>query len=118
MVIMYADRRTESMNEAIRETDRRRRIQLRYNEEHQIIPASIQKGVASIFESLYERKRLSRSADIHEDESVYVSLDAIDARIDRLEAEMKKAAEDMAFERAADLRDRIRELRRKAVFDF
>ncbi|MGD8252370.1 MAG: excinuclease ABC subunit UvrB [Desulfobacterales bacterium] len=118
MVIMYADRRTESMNEAIRETDRRRRIQLRYNEEHQIVPASIQKGVASIFESLYERKQLSRSAEVHEDETAYVSLDAIDARIDRLEVEMKKAVEDMAFERAADLRDRIRELRRKAVFDF
>jgi excinuclease ABC subunit B len=109
-VLMYADRETDSMRAAIGETDRRRAIQLAYNEEHGITPESIQKGVSDIAEFLSlesptvpgrRRKRAAEFADADELERAIVSL----------EEEMLAAADDLRFEEAARLRDELRELR-------
>jgi excinuclease ABC subunit B len=114
-VLMYADKRTAAMTAAIEETDRRRAIQLAYNEEHGITAATIVKGISDIAEFLQaegktpkgrrrsERKRPKRGE---------LSLSDLEKTIVELEEEMLAAADELRFEYAARLRDEIRELRR------
>lgn len=110
-VIMYADTVTESMRRAISETNRRRKIQMEYNEEHGIVPRTIEKGVRDVIEA-------TRVAEddvkyfTHKEEKE-MSVDDMQKLIDRLSKEMKNAAADLQFERAAELRDKITELKRK-----
>jgi len=113
-VIMYADKETRAMRVAISETDRRRAIQVAYNEEHGITPANIQKGVSDIADFLAVeskvpggRGRRRRSAD---EESM--SAEDLAKTMVELEEEMLAAAEDLRFEYAAKLRDEIKALRR------
>ncbi|MBA3436907.1 MAG: excinuclease ABC subunit UvrB [Actinomycetota bacterium] len=113
-VIMYADKETAAMRVAISETDRRRAIQVAYNEEHGITPANIQKGVSDIADFLAVeskvpggRGRRKRSAD---EESM--SAEQLARTMVELEEEMLVAAEDLRFEYAAKLRDEIKALRR------
>lgn len=104
-VIMYGDKITGSMERAISETNRRRQIQYEYNIEHGITPRSIVKGVRKIIEATL----------VAEDQPAYegkLSRDEIDAIISGLEAAMLKAAESLEFEKAADIRDKIIELRK------
>jgi excinuclease ABC subunit B len=110
-VLMYADRETEAMRAAIRETDRRRAIQLAYNEEHGITPETVRKGISEMSEFLAmedrapkrrRRKRGEEPADPAELEKTIVAL----------EEEMLAAADDLRFEQAARLRDELKELRR------
>ncbi len=107
-VIMYADTITKSMDVAITETNRRREIQEEYNEEHNIIPTTINKSV---------RKRIQNTFVAEENESYDVnkvtefSKDEIEVIIENLNTEMLKAAEELDFERAATLRDQIRNLK-------
>jgi excinuclease ABC subunit B len=116
-VLMYADKETKAMKAAISETDRRREIQLAYNEEHGITAATIVKGISDIAEFLQsdskvpkrgrsrrgtERKRAGKELPENELERMVVEL----------EEEMAVAAEDLRFEYAAQLRDELRELRR------
>jgi excinuclease ABC subunit B len=116
-VLMYADKETKAMKAAIEETDRRREIQLAYNEEHGITAATIVKGISDIAEFLQadskvpkrgrsrrgaERKRAGKELPENELERMVVEL----------EEEMAVAAEDLRFEYAAQLRDELRELRR------
>lgn len=101
-VIMYADELTESMEKAISETNRRRKIQQEYNKEHGITPKTIQKSVrdvikASIIENAETKYNISK------DES-------IEDIISKLTEEMLKCAQEMEFERAAELRDQIKQL--------
>ena len=101
-VIMYADELTESMEKAISETNRRRKIQQEYNKEHGITPKTIQKSVrdvikASIIENAESKYNISK------DES-------IEDIISKLTDEMLKCAQEMEFERAAELRDQIKQL--------
>ena len=101
-VIMYADELTESMEKAISETNRRRKIQMQYNEEHGITPKTIQKSVreaikASIVEEAETKYHIGK------DES-------IEDVINKLTDEMLKYAAEMEFEKAAELRDKIKEL--------
>ena len=101
-VIMYADELTDSMDKAISETNRRRKIQMQYNEEHGIVPQTIKKSVrdtirASIVEETTEKYELGKDA----------SLEDI---INKLTEEMLAHAEKMEFEEAAKLRDQIKEL--------
>ena len=101
-VIMYADELTDSMEKAIHETNRRREIQMKYNEEHGIIPQTIKKSV-----------RDAISAKIVEEASTQYNLDKdtnIQDVINKLTDEMLKHAAAMEFEKAAELRDRIKEL--------
>ena len=108
-VILYADKRTDSINTTIEETDRRRAVQESYNSEHGITPRTVQKRITSLKDSIWEadygtvptRKELARDA---------VPPHELPALIDALRQEMKEAAEALDFERAAELRDRVRDL--------
>ncbi|WP_404284894.1 excinuclease ABC subunit UvrB [Exiguobacterium aurantiacum] len=104
-VILFADKMTDSMTRAIEETDRRRSIQQAYNEEHGITPQTIRKEVRGVIR-----------ATVDAEEDVLESLSSMkpaerEAAIAKLEEEMKQAARDLQFERAAELRDLILELK-------
>jgi excinuclease ABC subunit B len=113
-VIMYADRVTDSMHRAISETNRRRRIQTEYNEEHGITPVGIQKDVRSLSDRLHAAEAQGEQeggglaiAAMPRDEIMRIVKD--------LEAQMKRASRELEFEKAAQLRDQIVELRRALV---
>ena len=103
-VIMYADSETGSMKRAIAETNRRRKIQKAYNEKHGITPKTIVKDIRAPIEitSKKEAEKLEKSKKLSKDEKKKL--------IDKLTADMKRAAKDLDFETAAILRDRIRRL--------
>jgi excinuclease ABC subunit B len=113
-VIMYADKETAAMKAALDETERRRAIQLKYNEDHGITAASIVKGISDIAEFLQSDsktpKKGRRSRKKLDTEAMTTS--ELEKTIIELEEEMLAAAEDLRFEYAARLRDEIRELRR------
>jgi excinuclease ABC subunit B len=114
-VLMYADKETKAMRAAIHETDRRREIQLAYNEQHGITAATIVKGISDIAEFLQAeskvpRKRTTRRRGKQAEDMPQHELERM---IVELEEEMLAAAEDLRFEYAAQLRDEIRELRRE-----
>ena len=101
-VIMYADELTESMEKAISETNRRRKIQMEYNKEHNITPQTIKKSIrdtikASYVEDIQEEYKLDKNTDMQD-------------IINKLTDEMLKYAADMEFEKAAEVRDKIKEL--------
>jgi excinuclease ABC subunit B len=108
-VILYADKMTQSMDQAILETDRRRKIQEAYNQEHGITPQSVKKAVRNIMASIYEADYLTIPA-VSDVEEVYVPIKEIPAMIQKLKKEMKEAATHLEFERAAEIRDKIRRL--------
>jgi len=109
-VIMYADDVTRSMGQAIDETKRRREIQKAYNRKNGITPETIKKEITTIFESVYEADYVTVDKTAEKIES-YDALDNLDGTIRALEREMAEAAKELAFERAALLRDRIKELK-------
>jgi excinuclease ABC subunit B len=110
-VVMYADRETDAMKAAMRETDRRRAIQLAYNEEHGITPETVRKGISEMAEFLAmedrapHKRRRKRTADIADPAE-------LERTIVALEEEMLAAADDLRFEEAGRLRDELKELRR------
>ncbi len=113
-VLMYADKQTEAIKDALDETDRRRAIQLAYNEEHNITPLSITKGVSDIAEFLSLESptvpsRRRRGASKVEG----MSREDLEKLVVTLEEEMFVAAEELRFEYAAKLRDEIKDLRRE-----
>jgi excinuclease ABC subunit B len=118
-VLMYADRETKAMRAAIEETDRRRAIQLAYNERHGITAATIVKGISDIAEFLQAESKIPRkrrrkgargdSVPAHPGELAGHELERLAVEI---EEEMIAAADDLRFEYAAQLRDELRELRR------
>jgi excinuclease ABC subunit B len=112
--IMYADTVTESMRLAINETERRRQIQEAYNREHGITPASIVKAIDDVLSSVYERDYVTIPAE-RGDEEVFRSQAELDARLAALETEMKTAAANLEFEKAADARDRLKALRAREL---
>lgn len=111
--ILYADRLTKSMEAAIGETDRRRKIQLDYNQKHGIIPQSIaKKGDDSILAFLNVSRRLNATEiDTIIDHADDVPLENLPDLIQQLETQMKDAAKNLEFEEAAKLRDRVKVLR-------
>jgi excinuclease ABC subunit B len=113
-VIMYADVMTGSIRTAIAETERRRAIQDAYNREHGITPASIVKAIDEVLSSVYERDYMGVPA-VREDAEPYMSLAEIDARILQLNRDMKAAAANLEFEKAASIRDQIRRLRARSL---
>ncbi|MDH7601441.1 MAG: excinuclease ABC subunit UvrB [Armatimonadota bacterium] len=108
-VIMYADNVTDSMRRAIEETNRRRRIQLEYNEKHGITPQTVRKGIR---ESLVPTASTDKQESLRLGSADPLSLDELLEHISRLEREMKKAAKALDFERAAELRDEIASLKK------
>jgi excinuclease ABC subunit B len=114
-VIMYADKETAAMKAALGETDRRRAIQLKYNEDHGITAASIVKGISDMSEFLQGASKTPKGRRRSERKKVKaesMTSSELDKTIIELEQEMMEAAEDLRFEYAARLRDEIRELRR------
>ena len=112
-VIMYADRMSDAMQEAISETQERRAIQMAYNKEHGITPKSIVKAVEDILEREREEAAQDERQDIEIRKAGYNLLDSSQRKkyIKELEAEMLQAAKDLEFERAAVLRDEIKNIR-------
>jgi excinuclease ABC subunit B len=115
-VLMYADKETKAMRAAISETDRRRAIQLAYNETHGITAATIVKGISDIAEFLQTDSKIPRGSRRRAAERRAKTKDMGTHELERmvveLEEEMSAAAEDLRFEYAAQLRDELRELRR------
>lgn len=108
-VIMYGDKVTDSMDKAIQETSRRRAIQIAYNEKHGITPQTIQKKVRDVIEAT---KVAEQKADyLSEVKQAKMSKKDRISLIERLEQEMKEAAKNLQFERAAELRDAVLELK-------
>ncbi|MDZ5042120.1 excinuclease ABC subunit UvrB [Clostridium perfringens] len=107
-VIMYADNITKSMDKSIKETERRRVIQMEYNEEHNITPTTVIKGVRDIIEAT----KVSEEKENYEDEVKKAAKKdiPIEKLIEQYEEEMKEAAKNLQFERAAELRDIIKDL--------
>jgi excinuclease ABC subunit B len=113
-VLMYADKQTEAIKEALDETNRRRAVQLAYNEEHGIVPETIAKGVSDIAELLQlesptvptRRRRGTTKVE-------GMSRDELEKLVVTLEEEMYLAAEELRFEYAAKLRDEVKDLRRE-----
>jgi excinuclease ABC subunit B len=117
-VIMYADKRTDAMETAIGETERRREIQVAYNQEHGITPATIVKGVSDIVDLLglgedRPGRAQRRGARTLRASVAERSVDELDQLVIDLESEMFIAAEELRFEQAASLRDQIAEVRRE-----
>jgi excinuclease ABC subunit B len=110
-VIMYADTVTGSMKEALAETERRRVVQEEYNRAHSITPESIRKSIRDLLESVPERDYYTVEA-VREPEARWESAAALAAHVAELEAAMREAAKRLDFERAAELRDRIKALKK------
>jgi len=109
-VIMYAETMTASMKTAIAETERRRALQAAYNAEHGITPESVIREIDDVLSSVYERDYSVGPAP-RDGRETFRTQAELDAEIGRLEAEMKSAAANLDFERAAAVRDRLKTLR-------
>jgi excinuclease ABC subunit B len=110
--IMYADRVTDSMRMTLNETERRRLIQEAYNQEHGITPATIIKSIDDVMASIYERDYVTVAVDPGDEFRTQADLDA---HLAALNAQMKGAAANLEFEKAATLRDRIKHLRSREL---
>ena len=129
MALLYADNMTDSMAKAISETERRRAIQQTYNEKHGIVPTAAGKKASNSILSFLELSRklktdgpdadlvkvAGKAVQAIEDDTDGMALDALPELIDQLELRMKDAAKKLDFEEAANLRDRIKQLRQKLV---
>ncbi len=108
-VILYADKMTGAMDQAILETNRRRKIQEEYNRVHRITPQTVKKSVRNILASIYGTDYFTIPA-VSDVEEGYVSIKEIPTMIQKLKKEMKETASRLEFERAAEIRDRIHRL--------
>ncbi len=115
-VLLYADSVTPSMQKAMDETRRRRQIQHAYNQRHHITPQTIRKEVTQIFDFAKENEAAA-TYEVADEVSEYKSLEDMDKVISALESEMRAAAQELEFERAAELRDQIQKLKKLIVFE-
>ena len=110
-MILYADTETGSMQRAIRETGRRRKIQSEYNEKMGITPETIKSNIKDILGSIYESDYWT--VPVAAEEIAGYGYD--EGTLKRLETEMKEAAKKLEFEEAARIRDKIREMKKKII---
>jgi len=110
-VILYADTITESMKKAIEETERRRKIQLEYNKKMGIVPETVKSKIKDILSSIYERDYFT--VDVVKEEVQEYELN--EETIKKLETEMRRAAENLEFEKAAKIRDKIFKIKEKMI---
>ena len=117
---MYADQITESMQEAIDETERRREKQIAYNKEHGIDPQPLRKAIADILDQVYENADADAPASLSSDTAVAekpdvanMASDEVQKLIDDLTVQMRDAARELKFELAGRLRDEIADLKRE-----
>ena len=113
LVILYADTITNSIQRTIDETSRRRKIQTEFNAEHDITPESIRKNINDILSSLAEQDYVT--VDSSEKQRSEIRVDQIPGAIKKLTKEMFAAAKNLEFEKAAEIRDQIRDLERTAL---
>jgi excinuclease ABC subunit B len=111
-VILYADKLTDSMKQTLAETERRRKLQEAYNETRGITPETIKKSIRDLLHSVWERDYYTVEVS-REPEEEYASAETLKTRLTEMEQAMKEAAKRLDFERAAELRDRIRALKKK-----
>jgi len=109
--ILYADKMTDSMKVAMEETNRRRALQESYNREHGITPESIKKNIAELLSTVYEADYAGVPEVEEADDEKWRTVEEIDKEVKLLEKRMREAARNLEFERAAELRDRIKKLR-------
>lgn len=115
-VLLYADTTTQSMARAIEETQRRRQIQERYNQIHGIEPQSIQKDIVQIFETEYDAK--APDLEVRELDVEYGDVENLEDIIKKMHDDMQSAARDLEFEKAARLRDHIKQLKQRLLLEF
>jgi excinuclease ABC subunit B len=115
-IIMYCAAVTNSMQKAIDETNRRRNIQESFNKKYNITPVGIEKAITHVFSQVSELP--TADDEVSETISKYHSLDNLDEIISNLEKEMENAARELEFEKAAELRDRIRAIKKKIIFEY
>ncbi len=113
-VVLYGSETTPSMSRAVKETNRRRRLQAEFNEKHGITPETIRKEIHNILDSVYEGDYVTVPA-VAEKVVEYQTIDELDQHIGDLEKQMKEAAANLEFEKAARLRDEVRELREQRL---
>ena len=113
--ILYADVTTGSMSKALDETTRRRTLQTAFNQEHGITPESINKQITDVLSSIYERDYYTVPAVADEERVKYIPREEIPPLMATLEKQMKQAAKKLEFEKAAELRDQIRDLQRRML---
>jgi excinuclease ABC subunit B len=110
-VLMYADKETDAMRKAISETDRRREIQVAYNEEHNITAATVIKGISDMAEFLAMESNAPKRRRRRREETATKTPEELEKIVIELEEEMLAAADDLRFEEAARIRDELKELR-------
>jgi len=115
LVILYASTITGSMARTIEETSRRRALQDDFNQRHGITPATIRSAIKDLIETVYEQDYAPADLATGEAEGEYQSLASLRAAIKALTAEMREAAAELAFEEAAELRDRIKKLKEQEL---
>jgi excinuclease ABC subunit B len=115
-VVLYGETITDSMKKAIDETSRRRKIQKAYNDKHHIVPQTIQKEISTFFD-FEEFNDKVEAGEIKETVSEYESPATLESAIDKLEEEMKAAADALDFERAAAIRDQILVMKKMLLFE-
>ena len=113
LVIMYADRITASMQITLDLTEKRRKKQQAYNKKHDIVPKTIFRKIAPSFAPVELNEMLESDSYVAEENPFYETIINMEEKITEFEEEMREAAESLDFERAAELRDRIAELRKK-----
>ncbi len=113
-VVLYADQLTDSMKKAMDETNRRRKIQEDYNRQHGITPETVKKAIPDILASIYEADYVTVPV-VAEKPEEYVSLFEIPKLVSRLKKEMREAASKLNFEKAAEIRDRIKSLEEREL---
>lgn len=114
-VVLYADKVTNSMRRALGETQRRRKLQMRYNHKHGIEPATIRKAVTDILQAarIAESPKLYKVRQKYKRDIFQMPRDELERLIHTLEEEMREAAEELKFEEAAAMRDQVMELRKE-----
>ncbi len=113
-VIFYADTITRSINFAVRETERRRKIQARYNSDNSITPESIKKNITNIMATVYEKDYVTVSA-VAEEKALYLSEKEMKRTLKKLKKEMMNAAKQLDFEKAAKIRDQIYRIQKQEI---
>lgn len=115
-VILYADTITKSMKQAMDETNRRRKIQEEFNKKHKITPATIQRNIHSPMAALYNADYVDL-AKVKEEAAEYVGSENAASIVEKLRKEMFQAAENLEFEKAAELRDRIQKIQKASLMN-
>ncbi|HET9702045.1 MAG TPA: UvrB/UvrC motif-containing protein, partial [Burkholderiales bacterium] len=118
--ILYADVMTDSMRRALEETDRRRRKQLAYNAAHKIVPRSVHKRIKDLIDGVYDQEAAREGRKAAQAEAHYEAMSEaqLAKEIRRVERDMLEAAKNLEFEKAAELRDRLKGMKSRLFLGY